>query len=93
MGIKLNPPQIEASLPPIVWLWTYTEKDESGKEVKKNAYTLTIPLYSNPSVAIGDIIGLDIIIKSVSEGGQVWSIQREIRPDEAWEFGKEIEIR
>ena len=51
-NIKLNPPQIETSLPPMV--------------VGTTKANLIIPLYPNPSVAIGDVDGISIIIKTIS---------------------------
>ena len=52
MSTKLNPPQIEASLPPIVITpgTPDTEPDTVDCE-------FTIPLYSNPAVSLGDISG------------------------------------
>jgi hypothetical protein len=53
---RLNPPQIETSLPPMI------------VDFQSGDACLKIPLYSNPSVAIGDINGISIIIKTVSTG-------------------------
>ena len=108
MSIKLNPPQIEVSLPPLIARY-YLENNEwaegsdeirqeydnkinelyekwTNKEISMSefyrakrevtqyyenlisGYTLTLPLYSNPSVSEKDFDQIAIVIKTVSTG-------------------------
>lgn len=108
MANKLNPPQIETSLPPLIakYAWDNNKWVEGSEEIQQEcdskineqyklwrdniitseefhkrqkeimlhyqnliqSYTLTLPLYSNPSVAEGDFNQIAILIKTVSTG-------------------------
>lgn len=81
MSTKLNPPQIEASLPPIV----ITKETDDDKVVDCE---FTIPLYSNPAVSLGDITGLRLLIKSMSNDNVILTPQRPKEP--SWQFGQKI---
>lgn len=86
MSTKLNPPQIEASLPPIVITpgTPDTEPDTVDCE-------FTIPLYSNPAVSLGDISGLKILIKSVSNDNLILQVAR--TKTDIWQFGQKITVQ
>lgn len=75
---KLNPPQIETSLPPMVI------------DSQNSSAFLNVPLYPNPSVSIGDIDGVSIIVKTVSTG-----MEKELRTiyiSKQYQFGNRITI-
>lgn len=57
---KLGPPQIDTSLAPIIAV--------VDEEYKVISCSLTVPLYSNPAVALGDIKGISLQFKTVSTG-------------------------
>ena len=86
MSTKLNPPQIEASLPPIVITNPNTEKKPTDVDCE-----FTIPLYSNPAVSLGDISGLKILIKSISNDNLILQVAR--AKTDAWQFGQKITIQ
>lgn len=86
MSTKLNPPQIEASLPPIVITNPNTEKKPTDVDCE-----FTIPLYSNPAVSLGDISGLKILIKSISNDNLILQVQRS--KTSTWQFGQKITIQ
>ena len=84
MSTKLNPPQIEASLPPIV-----ITRDAIHNEAVDCEFT--IPLYSNPAVSLGDISGLKILIKSVSNDNLILQVAR--AKTDTWQFGQKITVQ
>ena len=88
MVMKLNPPQIESSLLPII----ENEVDSGSEKIK--VYTITIPLYSNPSVGINEIGGLSVVIKTVSTGLQKEALQYKFTQEEidSMYFGKKLII-
>lgn len=86
MSTKLNPPQIEASLPPIVITPGTPDDDSPTVDCE-----FTIPLYSNPAVSLGDISGLKILIKSMSNDNLILQVQRS--KTNTWQFGQKITIQ